>query len=304
MTDLYEPLATLPREQRKLLKEIGSSWSRDIHANRDLVLSIYTPIVAKASKDGVFVVRDAAYGPHARQILDLFVPQDAKNCDLAVFVHGGAFLRGNKSVNGEIYDNFCYWMARQGIAVANLEYRLSSEAPYPAGGHDVRCAVQWCVENVAQYGANATRIFLVGHSAGGTHVGTYLTDPVMGQAPATNVIGAVLISGRLRADAQPDNPNAAGVRSYFGDNESRYEERSPISHAHRTSLPFLVAVAEFENPYLDVYGFEFASRCAVARGRAVDFVRLLGHNHTSMMAHFNSGEELLGRRILHFMGAC
>lgn len=303
MTNPLESFAQLSEAERVRLTELGREWSRNIHANRDVVLSIYSPLAAKGPQASR-VVRDIAYGPHPRQVLDVFAPEGAKGCDVVVFVHGGAFIRGNKRVNDEIYDNVCHWFARRGAVVVNMEYRLASDAPYPGGAQDVQMTVQWCIENIDRFGGNSKRMFLVGHSAGGTHVGTYLADPVMGRAPASNVVGAVSISGRLRADARPDNPNAAGVRAYFGDDGSRYEECSPVTHAHRTALPFLVAMAEFENPYLDVYGIEFAYRCAAARGGSPDVVRLLGHNHTSMVAHFNTGEEVLGQRILRFMQSC
>ena len=68
--------------------------------------------------------------------------------------------------------------------------------------------------------------------------------------------GLVLISARLRADARPDNTNAHGVRAYYGDDESLYEARSVVTHAGRLDVPLFLAVAEYENPGLDVYAAE------------------------------------------------
>ena len=92
-----------------------------------------------------------------------------------------------------------------------------------------------------------------------------------------------------------DNPNAAAVKAYFGDDESLYEARSPVTHAAHLDVPVFIAVAEHENPLLDVYGAEFLHRVSAARGRAPRFMRLPDHNHISIVAHFNSGEETLGR---------
>jgi hypothetical protein len=110
----------------------------------------------------------------------------------------------------------------------------------------------------------------------------------------------VLVSARLRADTDSRNPNAAGVRSYFGDDATRYAARSPVTHAQRCALPVLVAIAEHENPLLDVYGLEFAHRLAQERGQAPRFVQCAGHNHMSIMAHFDSGDDTLGSEILRF----
>jgi acetyl esterase len=296
-----EPFATLPAPAREALEALGPRWNHDILAAREVVIATYTPLAAGAAKDGISVERDIPYGNHARQVLDVFRPANAAGADVVLFVHGGAFVRGGKSVNGEIYDNLPYWFARQGLVAINVEYRLAGDAPYPGGGEDIAGAVEWAARNVGAFGGDPQRLFLIGHSAGATHVGTYILDPLLAERRRPEVRAIVLLSGRLRADALPDNPNAAGVRAYFGDDPSRYDERSPVTYAEGCDLPVFIAIAEYENPYLDVYGAEFFYRVAAARRQAPRFVRLPKHNHTSMVAHFNTGEELLGREILDFI---
>jgi len=73
-----------------------------------------------------------------------------------------------------------------------------------------------------------------------------------------------------------------------------------VSHAAACPLPVFIACAEFENPLLDMYSLELAHRLAMARRRAPPFLRLRKHNHISMMAHFNTGEEILGRELVNF----
>ena len=63
----------------------------------------------------------------------------------------------------------------------------------------------------------------------------------------------------------------------------------------------MIAVAEYENPLLDVYALELAYVLARARGRAPPFIRLAGHNHMSLVAHLNSGEAELGEAIADFV---
>jgi hypothetical protein len=90
------------------------------------------------------------------------------------------------------------------------------------------------------------------------------------------------------------------VRAYFGDDESRYEARSPVTYAAASRLPVFLAIAEYENPLLDVYGAEAFHRIAVARGRAPRFLRLPRHNHISMIAHVNTEEDVLGSEMREF----
>jgi acetyl esterase/lipase len=298
-----KPLSALPEDVRSELLAIGPVWGRDIQKHRERVLELYGALLERAPKAGVSVTRDVPYAAHARQRVDIFRPDGARDADVVVFVHGGAFVRGDKRVSPEIYDNVLYWFARQGCVGFNVEYRLAPESRYPGGATDVALTVAWVHAHAREHGGNPARIFLIGHSAGATHAAAYACDPVVRPAEGLGLAGLVLISGRLRADARPDNPNAAAVRAYFGDDESLYEARSPVTHAARLDVPVLIAVAEHENPLLDVYGAEFLHRVSVARGRAPRFMRLPDHNHISIVAHFNTAEETLGREILEFFAA-
>lgn len=305
---VYEPFGALDPEQRRQMLELGPRWNDDIVGHRKAVIDCYTPVVAAAPKDGTHVEREIAYGPHPRQVLDVFEPQQARSeggaREAVLFVHGGAFVRGSKSVNGEIYDNVCHWFARQGFVAVNVEYRLADAAPWPGGAEDVALALAWVREHAARWRIDASRIFLIGHSAGGAHAASCLFDPALaGSVPPGGVAGLVLISARLFADVDPRNPNAGPVRQYFGDDESRYAERSPLTHAARAMVPVMIAVAEYENRFLDDYGAAFFLALLRHRGAPPRFVQMRGHNHTSIVAHFNSGEEALGREILAFMAS-
>jgi acetyl esterase len=233
----------------------------------------------------------------------VFRPAESERAPVVVFVHGGAFLRGSKSAPEGIYDNVLYWFARQGCLGINVEYRLAPEAPFPAGAEDLAAAVAWVKGNAASHGGDPKAIYLVGHSAGATHIAGYACDPNIAVKPGPEISGLVLISGRLRIDASKENPNANGVRAYFGEDESLYEKRSPVTYAHLCQQPVMIAIAEFDNPLLDIYGAEFCWRYAAKRRRAPRFVQMALHNHSSMAMHFNTGEEVLGREILRFMVA-
>lgn len=302
MPTSFEPNKTmtqLPLPMQQLMACIGPVWGTDIRGHSQMVKDAYAPLLAAANNDGITVTRNVPYGPHARQVMDIFQPAAASHADVVVFMHGGAFVRGDKQASPEIYDNLQYWFAKQGYVGVNIEYRLAPESSYPGGADDVALAMAWLHAHVPAYGGNPARLFLIGHSTGGTHVASYVFDPSLGYL-GQYTAGVVLISARLRADVSPENPNAEGVRAYFGNDAALYDKRSPVSHAACSNMPVFIVTAEFENPLLDVYGLEMAYQLSLARRHAPRHLRMQRHNHMSVVAHFNSGDDTLGREILDF----
>lgn len=299
--DTPETFVNLSDGDRATMDRIGAVWNDDINKHRTAVMQIYTPLAARASKAGIAVARNIAYGEHARQVLDVYTPEGASRRTVVAFVHGGAFVRGQKDMNDEIYSNVLWYFARHRFVGVNVEYRHAPEAQYPAGAVDVAQAVAWIAARIGAYGGDPSRIVLIGHSAGGTHVASYMFDPGAEVHPNPAVRGLVLVSGRLRADMHADNPNARNVAAYFGADEELFAQRSPVTHVDRSTTPVFVAIAEHENRFLDVYGAELYWRHAQSRGRAGRMLRLPRHNHTSMVAHINTGEDVLGAAVRAFI---
>jgi acetyl esterase/lipase len=83
----------------------------------------------------------------------------------------------------------------------------------------------WTKANGAGLGGDPSRIFLIGHSAGATHVANYLFDPAFQPPAGPEVAGAVLISGFYQVGG-PSNPNRRNMQAYFGEDEGQYPARS------------------------------------------------------------------------------
>ena len=292
------------------LAEIGPRWADSVAANVRAVVGRYSPLLAQAPKAGVEVRRDIAYGAHPRQRLDVFAKPitatatataTAGRRPVIVFVHGGAFVDGERNRSDEVYSNVLYYFARHDIVGINIEYRLAPEHPYPAATEDVALALQWAVRHAAEFGGDPDSIFLMGHSAGAAHVGSYGLDRRFLDEAHRHVAGLVIISGRVRADNSSENPNARKVEAYYGTDVSRYEDRSPVSHVSADSPPAFIAFAEYENPLIDLYCLELAYRIAQATRHAPALMRLPCHNHTSIIAHMNTAEDRLGAAIRAFV---
>ena len=298
---MSESAPEIPNELRALMARVGPQWASDIPGNVRSMVRSFDPVLADAPKDGVTVVRDVPYGDHPRQTLDVFAPDGSDSSPVAVFVHGGAFVDGEKNRSPEVYANVLFYLARHGIVGINMEYRLAPQWPYPAGIEDVSSVVEWVRANASDHRGDPRRIFLIGHSSGAAHAAAYAYGTPAAIDEASRVAGLIVISGRVRVDARPDNPNARKVQAYYGTNADLYERLSPVTMVDASSIPTMIAFAEYENPLIDVYCLELAYRLAQAKGRAPRVLRLAGHNHTSIVAHINTAEEHLGREMLEFI---
>jgi acetyl esterase/lipase len=299
MSDRAPPI---PDSVRALMARLGPVWASDIPRHVREVIDAFDPILATAPKQGVATFLDIAYGDDPRQRLDVFAAESAAHQPVVVFVHGGAFVDGHRNRSAEVYANVLYYFARHGIVGVNIEYRLAPAHPYPSGIEDVAAAIAWVRANIAHYGGDPAKIILVGHSAGAAHAAGFAYDHALNPPMHGSVAGLIVISGRVRADALPENPNAKKVQAYFGFDTPRYEVLSPVNLVAAPCIPTLVAFAEYENPLIDVYCLELAYRVALATRRSPQVLRLDGHNHTSMIAHINTAEDRLGHAMRDFIG--
>lgn len=295
-------LPTIPIELSDLMAKVGPIWASDTKGHIRLMIDKFTDVLKWSPKDNI-AVETISYGDHERQKFEIFSPLrgTAGPRPALIFVHGGAFTEGSRHRSTEIYANVLYYFARHDVVGVNLGYRLAPEARYPEATFDIAKAVSWVRSNADQLNVDPNRIFLMGHSAGGAHVGSYAYDKSLQPSSGHGLAGVLIISGRVRADARDDNPNAKRVMAYYGPDISAYDDLSPVSHVDEHSPPTFVACAEFENPLIDVYCFELAYRLAAAKGHAPPFMWLKGHNHTSIIAHFNTAVDELGRACLRFI---
>lgn len=101
--------------------------------------------------------------------LDLYQPPLAdRPRPLVIFIHGGAWTTGHKRQTA-VYQDWPTVLANlsiRGYVVAALEYRLSSEAPFPAALHDVKSALRFLRANADQFGIDPARAAFWGASAG------------------------------------------------------------------------------------------------------------------------------------------
>ncbi|MBL9143419.1 MAG: alpha/beta hydrolase [Verrucomicrobiaceae bacterium] len=124
-----------------------------------LTLSALTLITFVQAQSSTTDIEYARVGDHSLR-LDLHLPKQT-NPPLIVYVHGGAWRAGSKS------DVPIAPLLEHGFAIASVDYRLSTEAPFPAQVHDLKAAIRFLRAKADLFHINAQRIAIIGSSAGG-----------------------------------------------------------------------------------------------------------------------------------------
>nr|ATW63158.1 esterase [uncultured bacterium] len=142
--------------------------------------------------------------------LDVIAPRDtAQKLPTLIYIHGGGWVGGTKERSTLHYLRYL----QMGFAVVNVEYRMARDALAPAAVEDTRCALRWVINNADQYGLDANRIVVSGHSAGGHLSLTTGMLPASARfdrrCPRRNPLGAV-------ADADFPEMKVAAIVNWFG----------------------------------------------------------------------------------------
>jgi acetyl esterase/lipase len=187
-------------------------------------------------------VADAVYGGDPLERLDVYQPVDAKSAPIVLFVHGGGWSGGDKMEFGWVGEQ----LAREGILVAVVNYRLSPAVQHPAHVQDVAKAIAWMERNAAAYGGDPRRLTVVGHSAGGHLAALVALDPTYLQAegyPTTVVRSVVGIAGAgYDLDAYYANtPLVPMLMSAFGQDPTRWATAAPVRYVQPAAPPFYLA---------------------------------------------------------------
>jgi len=253
------------------------------------------------AQDVVDEVLDQPYGDgkNARQYLDLFLPRDATGFPMVVFVHGGFWIHQDRDYFEPVvglYHNVGIALARRGIGVATISYRLVPDVTFEAELDDVALATSWVRE---RYG---DRIVIAGHSAGG-HIAALLAldeDRLVARGVETAAIrGYVPLSPILdlaqMAAADPDD--AAIAAEVFGDQLAAY---SPVTYLRGDAKPMLFAIGSDDLPFIRAQ-VPPAIDQLTALGADVELREVAG-THDDVVLDFDQDGDQLAAPIADWIG--
>jgi acetyl esterase/lipase len=186
-------------------------------------------------------------------LLDLYRPAEANEpLPLIVWIHGGAWQAGDKKffpIRG---------LAREGFAVASINYRFMDQAIFPAQIHDCKGAIRFLRANAARFGIDPNSIGAAGDSAGGhlaALLGTSggvkdLEGQVGGNRRYSSAVQAVCdwygqTDFLIFADPNQFNPQRHPVVEKLlggpvAERKQLAQAASPIAHVDPKDPPFLI----------------------------------------------------------------
>jgi arylformamidase len=195
---------------------------------------------------------DLAYGPTARQAIDLFLPSEGP-APLLVFIHGGYW----QSRDRKDFSFVAGPLLERGAAVALLGYDLAPQVRMDAIVAEIRAGLAWLYRHAPAHGCDPARLYIAGHSAGGHLAAMALaTDWRTFGLPEDVLKGVCAISGMF--DLEPIS--RCYLNEVVGLDEGEARRNSPIHLTLHGRCPVIVAVGELETKAFHEQSRAFATR--------------------------------------------
>lgn len=268
----------------------------EVYARRALELSRE----AAAQCDVVF---DLPYGKDCRHRLDVYRPaaRPADALPVIVFAHGGAWTHGYKE-----------WMGLMGPAITAyvailvcVSYRLAPEHRYPRPFEDCLTALTWVYAHIAEHGGDPERIFVGGHSSGGSlYALVALRRDALREKglPETVVKACLPVSARFNLVFGNPPPGTVEARhkSMIFERDEDAEPASPLHQVEGNRVPFLLAYGSRDMDSI-IANNEQMFQALRGHGSHVERLVLKDHDHFDTALEIRNADDPWVRVVRHWV---
>ena len=237
-----------------------------------------------------------AYGDTEIERLDIF--RTAKpNAPVFVFIHGGAWIRGDAKSYSAPAEMFvgagAHYVVPDFINVADASGSLFPMA------EQVRRAIAWVWRNAASFGGDRNRLYIGGQSSGAHLAAVGLTTdwPREFDVPADIIKGGLCTSGMY--ELAPVRLSARA--NYVKFTDAMVEALSPIRHLDRFGAPVIVSYGTYETPEFIRQSNEFAAAVRGA-GKLRELIVAENYSHLELPETLCNPYGILGDAVLKMMG--
>jgi len=221
--------------------------------------------VAKAKITNDVVYRDTPSRPLKLDVYEPLVePAIGDRYPAIVVVHGGSWNRGDKQ---DFFAMHRRYLAGQGYVVFAIQYRLSSEAKWPAQLEDVQDAIRWVKTHAGEYQVDPERVALLGRSSGGhlALLAAYRPDLSTEGGVDTRVKSIVAMYPPTDLRLWPSMPNTA-LTDFLGGMTHEiphvYADASPIEFVGDNLPPTMILQGYMDNLVYPAHAEALGNRLA------------------------------------------
>lgn len=230
---------------RDAIKNARSGGERDMQRSTEEEMNEDGGSAAIVLPPGARVLRDIAYGADAQQRIDVYLPKPSAEAAPIIFmVHGGAWMVGDKGAGGVVSNKLAHWLPK-GYILVSANYRLMPAADPLEQAHDVARALALAQTKAHEWNGDATRLLLMGHSAGAHLVSLLASAPAI--ATAENVrpwLGTVALDSAAYDVVQiMQNQHRRFYDKAFGRDPAYWRRASPVHQLNAAPRPVLAVCA-------------------------------------------------------------
>ncbi len=214
--------------------------------------------------------------------LDVYAPKQAQAAPVVVFFYGGSWQDGKRRWYRYVGDS----LASNGVVAIIPDYRKFPDVRFPAFMADAARAVAWARDHAREFGGDPSRLFIMGHSAGGQITALLAADKrylaAIGMRPR-DLAGMIGLAGAYAF--LPFVDNEARI---FGDNERGRYDSQPINFIDGDEPPMLLLQGTDDEEVPPHNAEVVAERAQAMDGTAV--LKLYpGVGHSSILLSFARG---------------
>ncbi len=251
----------------------------------------------------VKTIKDVTYyeGDDADKVkhkLDLYLPKDKEGFPVFFFVHGGAWVHGDKNFLN-LYSFLGTYFAKHGVGVVVTNYRLSPGVQHPEHVKDVARAFAWTYKNIEKYGGRPDALFVGGHSAGGHLSALLVVDDTYLKAEG---LSTAKIKGVMPISGVYDIPDKF-FPQVFGKDEDVHRKAAPLYHVKGGLPPFLILYADKDMPGCDKDQAEAFAKGLNDKGTKATTLEIKESNHYLIILNTASGKGAAPQAMLDFIAA-
>jgi acetyl esterase/lipase len=175
-------------------------------------------------------------------MLDVYRPQASGRFPVLLQVHGGSWQRGSAADDSW----FASYFAARGYVVVAVDYRHAPRWKWPNQLDDLRSSVRWIAAHAAEFDGDASRMVLLGRSAGAhLAMSTAYRDSPSAIRAVVSFYGPVDLAEGWRHPPRPDPLDVRRIlETFLGGTPdqwpARYTDASPIARAAAGLPPTLL----------------------------------------------------------------